>query len=131
MDPYTKLNLRTEVEDQAPNFGFGSNLEFRMAGGALAGKQSAVSFLRIAPNYRLPFGHRHKQQEEVYVLVSGSARLKLDDDVLVLEPWDVVRIAKATVRNLEGGPDGAEVLLFGAPASGAGDAEMLQEWWTD
>ena len=131
MDPYTKLNLRGEVEDQAPKFGLGSNLEFRMAREALAGEQSALSFLRIAPNYRLPFGHRHKQQEEVYVLVRGSARLKLDDDVLELEPWDVVRIAKETVRNLEGGPDGAEMLLFGAPASGAGDAEMLQEWWTD
>jgi len=131
MDRYTKVNLRRDVEDQAPKFGFGSNLEFRMAGEALGGEQSALSFLAIAPNYRLPFGHRHNQQEEVYVLVSGSARLKLDDDVLELEPWDVVRIAKATVRNLEGGPDGAEVLLFGAPANGAGDAEMLQEWWTD
>jgi mannose-6-phosphate isomerase-like protein (cupin superfamily) len=131
MAPYTKLNLRTEVEDQAPKFGFGSNLEFRMACEALAAEQSALSLLRIAPNYRLPFGHKHKQQEEVYVLVCGSARIKLDDDVLVLEPWDAVRIAKETVRDLEAGPEGAELILFGAPNSGPNDAEMLQEWWTD
>jgi mannose-6-phosphate isomerase-like protein (cupin superfamily) len=131
MDAYTKVNLKTEVEDQAPGFGLGSGLEFRMAREALAVEACGLSFLRIASDFRLPFGHSHKEQEEVYVLVSGSARLKVDDEVLELEPWDAVRIAKDTVRNLEGGPNGAELILFGAPNSGSGDAVMLQEWWTD
>jgi mannose-6-phosphate isomerase-like protein (cupin superfamily) len=129
--PYAKVNVRSGVEDQAPKFGLGSNLEFRVAREPLAGEQSALSFLRIAPNYRLPFGHKHKQQEEVYLLVSGSARIKLDDEVLALQPWDAVRIANETVRNLEAGPEGAEMILFAAPNSGANDAEMLQNWWTD
>ena len=80
---------------------------------SLAGKESALSFLRIAPNYRLRFGHM------------------LDDEVLELEPWDAVRIARETVRNVEAGPEGAELILFGAPNSGPNDAEMLQNWWTD
>jgi mannose-6-phosphate isomerase-like protein (cupin superfamily) len=130
MAPYTKVNVRSDVEDQAPKLGLGSNLEFRVAREPLAGEQSALSFLRIAPNYRLPFAHKHKQQEEVYLLVSGSARIKLDDEVLALQPWDAVRIAKETVRNLEAGPEGAEIILFAAPNSGANDAEMLQNWWT-
>jgi quercetin dioxygenase-like cupin family protein len=85
----------------------------------------------MAPNFRMPFGHDHKRQEEVYVLVGGSAHLKLDDDVLELVPWDAVRIAKDTVRNLEAGPDGAELILLGAPNTGSNDAHMLQDWWAD
>src|SRR5215218_3329458 len=99
MAEYTVKNLK-EIEDQAPKFGFAPNLEFRVAGEPLEAKESAISYLRVAPNYRLPFGHKHKQQEEVYVLVRGSARIKLDDEVLELGPWDTVRIAKETVRNV-------------------------------
>ena len=130
MANYTKLNLRGDVEDQAPKFGM-DDLEFHTARVPLELENSGLSFLRIAPNFRMPFGHTHNEQEEVYVLVNGSARLKLDEEVLELEPWDAVRIPKATMRNLEGGPDGAEVILFGAPNTGSGDAEMKQGWWTD
>ena len=94
-------------------------------------ENGGLSFLRIAPNYRMPFGHHHDQQEEVYVLVNGSARLKLDDEIVELEPWDAVRIHKDTMRNLEGGPDGAEIILFGAPNAGSGDAQMTQGWWNE
>jgi mannose-6-phosphate isomerase-like protein (cupin superfamily) len=87
--------------------------------------------LRVAPSYRLPFGHSHERQEEVYVLLDGSATIKLDDDVIELKPWDVVRIAKDTIRNVEAGSDGAELILIGAPSTGANDAEMIQDWWTD
>jgi quercetin dioxygenase-like cupin family protein len=65
------------------------------------------------------------------VLVSGSARVKLDDEVIELRPLDAVRIAKDTTRNVEAGADGAELILFGAPKTGPGDAEVEQEWWTD
>jgi mannose-6-phosphate isomerase-like protein (cupin superfamily) len=127
---YTRKNLK-EIEDQAQKFGLAPNLEFRVPGEELDAENSAVSYLRVAPNFRLPFGHKHKEQEEVYVLLSGSARLKLDDEVLELAPWDVVRIPKETVRNVEGGPEGAELLLIGAPKTGPGDAQVQSEWWTD
>jgi mannose-6-phosphate isomerase-like protein (cupin superfamily) len=130
MANYTKLNLRGDVEDQAPKFGM-DDLEFHTARAPLEMENGGLSFLRIAPDYRMPFGHHHDQQEEVYVLVNGSARLKLDDEIVELEPWDAVRIHKDTMRNLEGGPEGAEIILFGAPNAGSGDAQMTQDWWTD
>jgi quercetin dioxygenase-like cupin family protein len=131
MDAYTKVNLKGEVDDQAPKFGLSPDLEYRVAREQLETEQSALSYLRMAPNFRMPFGHDHKRQEEVYVLVGGSAHLKLDDDVLELVPWDAVRIAKDTVRNLEAGPEGAELILLGAPNTGSNDAHMLQDWWAD
>jgi mannose-6-phosphate isomerase-like protein (cupin superfamily) len=127
--PYTRKNLRRDVDDQAQAFGFAPALEFRVARDALETTQSALSFMRLAPGFRVPFGHHHEEQEEVYVVVHGSARLKLDDEVVELEPWDAVRIATGVVRDIEGGPDGAEVLLFGAPRVPQGDAVVEQDWW--
>jgi mannose-6-phosphate isomerase-like protein (cupin superfamily) len=131
MAGWTKLNLKDEVEDQAPKFGMSPDLEFRSARVPLELENAGVSYLRLAPNYRMPFGHHHDAQEEVYVLVAGSARLKLDDEVIDLEPFDAVRIEQGTMRNLEGGQGGAEVILFGTPNTGPGDAQTTQGWWTD
>jgi len=129
MADYTLVNLK-EIEDQAPKFGM-EGLEFRVARSPLELDNSAVSYMRLEPNFRLPFGHTHNQQEELYVLVSGKARLKLGEEVIDLQPFDAVRIPKDTMRNLEGGPEGAEVILFGAPNTGPNDAEMTPDWWTD
>jgi mannose-6-phosphate isomerase-like protein (cupin superfamily) len=126
---YTKLNLK-EVENQSPKFGI-TEMEFRSARVPLELENSGLSYLRVDPNYRVPFGHKHNIQEEVYVILSGSARLKLDDEVLELKPLDAVRIHKNTMRNFEGGPEGAEVLAIGAPNTGPGDGPMTQDWWTD
>jgi len=131
MADYTKLNLRDEVEDQAPKFGMSPDMEFRSARVPLEMQNAGVSFLRVAPGFRVPFGHHHNVQEEVYVIVGGSARLKLDDEVVELKQWDAVRIAKETMRNFEGGPDGAEVIAFGAPNTGPGDGPMTMDWWQD
>jgi mannose-6-phosphate isomerase-like protein (cupin superfamily) len=131
MTGYTHINLREDVEDQAPNFGMSPNLEMRMARVPLELENSGLSYLRIAPNFRLPFGHTHKQQEEVYVLVDGSALMKLGDETLELRQWDAVRVHKDTMRSFEGGPDGALFLAIGAPNTGPGDAEMEQDWWSD
>ena len=131
MADYTKLNLRDEVEDQAPKFGMSPDMEFRSARVPLEMQNAGVSFLRVAPGFRVPFGHHHNVQEEVYVVVRGSARLKLDDEIVELRQWDAVRIAKETMRNFEGGPDGAEVIAFGAPNTGPGDGPMTMDWWQD
>ena len=130
MAGYTHLNLK-EVEDQAPKFGMSPDLEFRSARVPLEMENGGLGYLRIAPNFRMPFGHHHNVQEETYVLISGSARLKLDDDVIELKPLDAVRIPKDTMRSFEGGPDGAEVIAFGAPNTGPGDAPTTQDWWQD
>ena len=130
MAGYTKVNLK-DVEDQAERFGLAPHIEFRMARVALELENSGVSYQRLAPNFRLPFGHTHKQQEEVYVLVSGSARMKLGDEVVELKQWDAVRVPSETMRGAEAGPDGAEFIAIGAPNTGPGDADMEQGWWSD
>jgi uncharacterized cupin superfamily protein len=130
MADYTVVNLK-EVEDQAPRFGLSPQLEMRMARVALGLQNSGVSYQRLAPNLRLPFGHKHRNQEEVYVLVGGSVRVKLDDDVVDLKPFDAVRVAKDTMRGFEAGPEGAELIAIGAPNTGPGDADTVQGWWSD
>src|SRR6266542_3245069 len=91
MSDYTHLNLK-DVEDQAPKFGLSPDLEFRMARVGLGLENSGLSYMRVAPGFRLPFGHKHKNQEEVYVLLSGSARMKIEDEVRELKPMDAVRV---------------------------------------
>jgi mannose-6-phosphate isomerase-like protein (cupin superfamily) len=130
MSGHTVVNLK-EVEDQAPRFGLSPDLEMRMARVPLELEHSGISFQRIAPGFRLPFGHNHKTQEEVYVVLSGSVRVKLEDEVLELKPFDALRVHKDTMRGFEGGPEGAELLAVGAPHTGPGDADMVQDWWGD
>ena len=131
MVDYTKVNLKEDVEDQAPNFGLAPDLEARMARVPLELEHSGISYQRLAPNFRVPFGHKHKNQEEVYVVLSGSVRMKVEDDVHDLKPWDAVRVHKDTMRSFEAGPDGAEMIAVGAPHTGPGDADMVDGWWTD
>jgi mannose-6-phosphate isomerase-like protein (cupin superfamily) len=128
---YTKVNLKDDVEDQAPNFGLAPHIEARMARVPLELENSGVSYQRMAPNFRVPFGHRHKRQEELYILVSGSARMKLEDEVVDLKQWDAVRVPNDTMRGFEAGPEGAEFIAVGAPNTGPGDAEIEQGWWSD
>ena len=130
MSGYTKVNLK-DVEDQAVRFGLAPHLEARMARVPLELEHSGLSYQRVAPSFRLPFGHRHKRQEEVYVLVSGSARMKLEDEIVELRQWDAVRVPKETTRGVEAGPDGAEFIVVGAPNTGPGDADVKDEWWSD
>jgi mannose-6-phosphate isomerase-like protein (cupin superfamily) len=132
MADYMVVNLR-EVEDQAPKFGLAPNLEARFAGGPLGLKNSGVSFQRLAPNFRAPFGHRHHKQEELYVILAGSARAKLDDELLELGQWDALRVPADTMRCFEAGPEGVELLAFGAPSTGppSEDVEMVPGWWSD
>lgn len=130
MPDYTLVNLM-EIEDQAPRFGLAPTLEARFARMPLGLENSGISYFRIAPDGRVPFGHKHSEQEEVYLLLSGSGRIKLDDEVVELRQWDLVRIPVETMRNLAAGPDGAEVLAFGAPNTENADIEMSPDWWTD
>jgi mannose-6-phosphate isomerase-like protein (cupin superfamily) len=127
---FTIVNLK-QVENMAPRFGLAPGLEARFARTPLELERSGLSHFRIAPGYRMPFGHHHTEQEEIYLVVSGAARAKLDDEIVELRPWDAVRVAPETVRGLEGGPEGAEVLVFGAPSNDNRDVQPVPGWWTD
>jgi uncharacterized cupin superfamily protein len=131
MSDYTHLNLREDVDDQATNFGLAPNIEARMARVPLGLQNSGLSYLRLAPGFRIPWGHSHKQQEEVYVLVNGSARVKIDDEIRDMRQWDAVRLHRDAVRSFEAGPDGAEFIAVGAPNTGPGDADLIHDWWVD
>jgi quercetin dioxygenase-like cupin family protein len=130
MSNHTVVNFE-DVEDMAPKFNLAPGLDSRFARVPLELEQSGLSRFRIAPGFRTPFGHTHSEQEEIYVVVSGAARAKLDDEVIDLRTWDALRIGPGVMRALEGGPDGAEVLAFGAPNNQNGDLEMVPGWWTD
>jgi mannose-6-phosphate isomerase-like protein (cupin superfamily) len=128
MADYTVLNIK-QVEDQAPKFGMAPGLEARFARKPLELEKSGITYYRVEPNHRLPFGHSHAEQEEIYLVVSGSARVKIDDDVVELGEWDAVRIPVGAMRTFEGGPQGGEILAFGAPNTENQDIEMVQGWW--
>ncbi len=127
-DSYTLKRL-TEVEDSAAKYGYGEIQEARFAGAELEAEDTGVSHHRLRPDKRQPFAHKHDGAEEVYVVLSGSGRVKLDDEIVELEALDAVRIAPGVVRQLEAGPDGIEFLAFGPHHED--DAEMVQDWWTD
>ena len=133
MANYTKKNLR-EVEDSAVKFGFAPDMSARFASNDLGLEKSGISLQGLAPNKRGKFGHRHETQEELYVIVSGGGRVKLDDDIVELAQWDALRVPPEVARQFEAGPDGLEMLAFGAPRdseSAARDAQMLGDFWSD
>jgi mannose-6-phosphate isomerase-like protein (cupin superfamily) len=130
MSGYTKKNLKEEVENQAPKFGLPAELEARFARTALGGETLGLSLMKLAPGFRIPFGHKHAGQEEVYVVVRGSARIKVEDEIVELAEWDAIRFDKDTMRAVEAGPAGVEYLAFGAGDDPA-DAEMVPDWWSD
>ena len=129
MGDYTKVNLRRDVENQAPKFDMPDELQARFARTPLEGETLGLSLMKLDAGVPDPFGHKHPGQEEVYVVVRGSGRVKVEDEIVDLAEWDAIRIGKDTMRNIESGPDGIEFLAFGA-GDDPRDAEMEPGWWT-
>ena len=130
--PFTRRNLIEDLEDVGSNFHGAPGLEFQMATAALGLRESGLSRQRIPPGHRFPYGHTHRTQEEVYVVVRGSGRMKLDDEIVDLRELDAVRVAPGTWRGYEAGPDGLELLVIGAPHLGddpRGDVTGQRDWW--
>ena len=126
---YTHMSL-TAVEDSAAQFGLGDRQEARFANDELQTEQTGLSLHRVKPGQRQGFAHRHEEAEEVYVVVSGSGRVKLDDDIVELAPLDALRVSAGVVRAFEAGDDGLEILAFG-PRRTDDRGEILQGWWND
>jgi mannose-6-phosphate isomerase-like protein (cupin superfamily) len=131
---FTKKHLADEVPDVAGANGI-EGLAAHFASDALELERSGVSYQRLEPNSRQPWGHRHERQEEVYVVIEGSGVAKVGDEEVELARLDAIRVAPEHARNFEAGPDGLALIAFGAPRSSednAGtDAEMLPGWWGD
>ncbi len=126
--PFTHMKL-TDVKDSAPEFGFGDVQEARFAKDDLDAERTGVSHQKLKPGQRNPFGHKHEAAEEVYVVIAGSGRMKLDDEIVEVETLDAIRVSPEVIRAFEAGDDGIEVLAVGARHDG--DGEVVPGWWSD
>lgn len=124
MADFTVRNLR-DVEDFAAKHGLSEHQEARFPRDELELESLGLSHQVVKPGKRHAFAHRHKQAEEVYVVLSGSGRCKLDDEVVEVGRLDAIRVAPPVARAFEAGPDGLELLVFGQRH--AGDAEVVQQ----
>jgi mannose-6-phosphate isomerase-like protein (cupin superfamily) len=127
MANFTIKNLM-DVEDSAA--GQASGVEARFARKHLDSEHLGVSYFSYGPGVRPGMGHSHREQEEAYVVVGGSGRIKLDDQIVELRQWDVVRVAPEVIRAFEGGPEGLQVVAVGADRPEGGDGVRAPDWWT-
>jgi mannose-6-phosphate isomerase-like protein (cupin superfamily) len=125
---YTIKNLR-EVEDQAPKFGMDQVQEARFPHRDLEAQTIGMAFHRVKPGQRQGFAHRHQEAEEIYVVISGAGRIKLDGDIREIGPLDAVRVAPTVARAFEAGDQGLELIAFGPRHEG--DGEFIREdFWS-
>jgi mannose-6-phosphate isomerase-like protein (cupin superfamily) len=125
---YTKMNL-TETVDSAPKFGFEEMGEAHFPREELDAKETGLSYQVLRPGKRQMFGHKHDKAEEVYVVLKGSGRMRLDDEIIEIAELDAIRVEPQVKRAFEAGEDGLQWLAFGAHHEK--DGEVLQEFWKD
>ncbi len=125
MRDWTKKNF-DELRDVSPQ---DAPMQWRFAREALGSPELGVSRFTYDPGARMPWGHRHRVQEEAYVVVAGSGRAKLDDEVVELSVWDVLRVAPSVVRSFEAGPEGLDVICIGGRRPAEGDTERFEDFW--
>jgi mannose-6-phosphate isomerase-like protein (cupin superfamily) len=125
---FTIKNLK-DLEDSAADRE--ADVEARFGRKHLDSEHLGVSYFRYGPGFKASYGHRHREQEEAYVVVGGSGRIRLDDEIVDLHPWDVIRVAPHVVRAFAGGPDGLEVIAIGADRPEGGDGELVKDFWSD
>ena len=116
-----------ELRDLSPE---GVSIQWRFGRAALGSPELGVSRFTYEPGARMPWGHRHREQEEVYVVVAGSGRAKLDDEVIDIGAWDAIRVAPSVIRSFEAGPDGLEMICIGGRKPKGPDSERFPDFWT-
>ena len=126
MPNWTRKNLNAVRDVSPPDVA----IEWRFARAALGSPELGVSRFTYEPGARMPWGHRHREQEELYVVVAGSGRAKLDDDVIELETWDALRVAPEVIRSFEAGPDGLDVICIGGRKPDGPDSERFPDFWS-
>ena len=128
MAGFTIKNLK-EIEDSAGEHAPG--IEGRFARKHLDSEHLGISYFRYDPGVRAPVAHSHREQEEAYIVVNGSGRIRLDDEVHELRQWDVVRVSPQTVRAIEAGQDGLEFIAIGSDRPEGGDGIQAPTAWID
>jgi mannose-6-phosphate isomerase-like protein (cupin superfamily) len=128
MPDFTIKNLK-QVDDSAADRG--PDIEARFGRKHLGSDHLGVSYFRYGPGYRSVYGHRHREQEEAYIVVGGSGRMRLDEEIVELHQWDAIRVAPTVVRAFEGGPEGLELIAVGSDRPDGGDGEMVKDFWPE
>jgi len=126
MPDYTKKNV-SELKDSAADFDMAEIQEARFPAKELDAEDTGFGHQRMKPGKRQGFGHQHEDAEEVYYVVSGSGRARLDDETVELEKDDFLRVAPEVKRRFEAGPDGLEFVVFGTRHEG--DGEVHPDFW--
>jgi quercetin dioxygenase-like cupin family protein len=129
MTDFVRVHL-PDLDDAAPGFGM-TDLSFRGARDALGCERSGLSLQTVAAGARQPFGHRHREEEEIYLVLKGSGVMRVGAEDVELHVMDAVRVAPGLTRAIEGGPGGIEFVVFGSPGGGSTDGEPLPGWWGD
>ena len=127
-EPYTKVSIE-DVEDAALANGLGHRWEARVARQDLDAERTGLTHFRLLPGKRSPFMHRHRDAEEVYVILAGGGLVKLDDEIREVAVLDAIRVAPAVARAFEAGPDGLEFIACGPHVDG--DGEPVEDPWVD
>lgn len=125
---YAKKNLH-EIEDMAVKHGLSATQQARFPRGDLGAEQTGLNYLIIKAGQHEAFAHRHREAEEIYVVLAGSGRVKLDDEFVDLAPLDAVRVSPGVTRSFQAGGDDLEVLVFGPHVEG--DADMVGDFWVE
>jgi quercetin dioxygenase-like cupin family protein len=128
MSDFTIKNLK-DIEDATGEDR--PEVEGRFARKHLDSEHLGVSYFRYGPNFRSPMAHSHREQEEAYVVVAGSGRVLLDDEVHELRQWDVVRVSPEVVRAFEAGAEGLDLIAVGGPKPADGDGVAGEATWPD
>src|SRR3954452_8893469 len=128
MADYAIVNL-LEIDDSVE--GRVPGMEGRFSRKFLGSRDLGVSHFRYAAGTRNPGGHSHREQEEAYVVVAGSGRVRLNDEVRDIRQWDVIRVAPEVVRAFEAGPDVLDLIAIGGPKPEEGDGVRSDTPWPD
>ncbi|HEX4363226.1 MAG TPA: cupin domain-containing protein [Solirubrobacteraceae bacterium] len=126
MSDYTIKNF-DDLDDALA--GRDAGVDVRFARKHIDSRQLGVTWMRYAPNARFPFGHTHREQEEAYVVIAGSGRVRLGDEILPVRQWDVVRVAATVTRRFEAGEDGLELIIVGGACPDGGDGVKVEDGW--
>ena len=128
MSRHTIVNLKQVEPSEAAR---AAGIDAHMSRSRLDSEHLGVSYFRYPPDFRPGTGHRHREQEEAYVVISGSGQVRLDDEIRELRCWDVVRVNPATVRAFEAGDDGLELIAIGSDRPDGGDGVFVDPAWID
>ena len=124
MPDYTIINLH-ELENMALKYSHDKDMEARFATKPLGLQKSGLGIQKVLPGRKIPFKHKHEEQEEVIIIVAGNGKIELDDEIIELKTWDAVRVSPEVIRTVEAGPDGIEIIIVGALYAGTNDAVII------